>query len=398
MVLPGKSEPEAWRAQGAGASLKQDFSKARSADWIALPMRSVVSVPMRFPSMAADRRDSAALLELEGAGISASESDFQVEVRDSGQREQRAWTVVQSGSPATFVNQAPLDARFAPSVCFRTLKRGEAQIWEENNHLAIAIPDENGKVIHAQALTAHVPDEDAAAEIRCVLAALDLAGLTPEIQDVVLQHGESETMATTLESFAAHLPHPVRTETARTPHPPQDSWRLVPPSVMQKRLDRRQQQTMMMAGAGFVLVLLALLGSYAGRLWSRESTLKKEIARIEQLEPELKLITEAQDKWTAIETAVTPEKFAMEIFHQVASLLPEEGIRLQGFEVRDGHIIINGEASNQGLANGLREDLQRVPAFAGLTWDFPNTLADASGRLPFRAEGIPASSEETPSL
>lgn len=398
MVLPGKTEPEAWRAQGSGNALKQDISKARSADWVALPMRSVVSVPMRFPAMAADRRDSAALLELEGVGITAGEADFQVEVRDSGLHEQRAWTVVQSPVLAPHISQAPLDAKFAPSVSFRTLKRGEAQIWEENSHLAIAIPDENGKVLHAQALTAHEPDEDAAAEIRCVFAALDLAGVAPEVQDVVLQQPDSAPVAVTLDAFAAGLPLPVKTEVPRPPHAPQDSWRLVPPAIMQKRQDRRQQQTMMMAGAGFILVLLALLGSYAGRLWSRERSLKAEVARIEQAEPQLKMITEAQDQWRAIEQAVTPEKFAMEVFHQVSMLLPPEGIRLQVFELRDGHIILQGEASNQALANGLREDLQRVPAFAGLAWDTPNQLAGPDGRLPFRWEGSPPSTEQNNSL
>lgn len=398
MVLPGKTEPEAWRAQGKGGSQKQDSSKTRSADWVALPMRSVVSVPMRFPSMAADRRDSAALLELEGAGISASESDFQVEVRDNGQREQRAWTVVQASSLAPHVNLAPLDARFAPSVSFRTLKRGEAQIWEEGGHLAIAFPDESGKVLHAQALSAHTPDEDAAAEIRCILSALDMAGLTPEINEVVIQRTDAEPLPASLEAFATHLGLPVRLEAQRPPHAPEEAWRLVPPAIMQKRMDRRQQHTLMMAGAGFVLVLLALLGSYAGRLWSRERALKVELTRLEQLEPELKLITEAQDQWRAIDSAVTPDKFAMEIFHQVSLLLPPEGIRLQNFELRDGHIILQGEASNQGLANGLREDLQRVQAFSGLSWDFPNQLADASGRLPFRAEGSPPSTETTSSL
>ncbi len=398
LVLPGKDQPEVWRAQSSGQAARQDPGKAKAAGWMALPMRSVISLPMRFPAMTAERRDAAVQLELESAGIAASESDFQiVGIDNASQQEQRAWTVVQSTTLPGDVNQAPLDAHFAPSVSFRPLKRGEAQLWEEGGHLTLAIPDENGKVLHAQALTSTEPDDDAAAELRCILAALELAGVAPELNAVTLERAEAP-VDEELSPFAAGVELPVTVQPPVTPRLPQGSWRLTPPAIVHKRQQRRQQQTLMLAGAGFMLVLLALLGAYAGRLWSREHALQNELARINALEPELEVIKQAQDQWRILESAVVPDKYVMEVFHQVASLLPPEGIRLQGFEMRDGHIIIQGEASNQGLANGLREDLQRVPAFSGLSWDFPNSITGPDGRLPFRAEGSPAVAEETTPL
>src|SRR5262245_26687216 len=120
-VLPGQETPEAWRARGREAATRQDSGKARSAGWVALPMRSVLSVPMRFPAMTADRREAAALLELEGAGIEAAPTDFQIEGRDNEQHEHRAWAVVQTGQMPDQALNAQLDAHFAPSVSFHTL-------------------------------------------------------------------------------------------------------------------------------------------------------------------------------------------------------------------------------------------------------------------------------------
>lgn len=398
-VLPGKDGPEVWRSSGSAGPARHESGKARNADWIALPMRSVVSVPMRFSGLTAERRESAALLDLEGLGLSASETDFQIETSDGEQREQRAWTVVQSTQLPPQAVSASMDAKFAPSVSFRTLKRGEVQLWDEAGHLAVAIPDETGQPLHAQALTAITPDEDAAAELRCILAALDLAGMAPEVNQVILQQQPDAAMpAEALAPFAAGLSFPVATESVGQPHLPRKPWRLLPPAIVQRRVQRRQQQSMMLAGAGFLLVLVALLGAFAGRLWTRERTLAAETARLNALEPQLQVIREAQQRWNVLEHAISPDKFAMEMFHQVSQLLPPDGIRLENFEMREGHLILDGTASNPQLTGQLREDLQRVPAFASLQWDFPNASINPDGTARFHADGAPPTGDEAPKL
>lgn len=399
LIVPGAQGPEVWRAQGKDGATPLDSQKGRGAGWVALPMRSIVSVPMRFPAMADDRREAAAMLELEGFGASPSSSDFQVEIRDSGQREQRAWTVLQSSQLPAQAQQANLDAKFAPSVAFRTLKRGELQLWHEAGHLAVAVPDESGKPLHSQALTAIEPDEDAAAEIRCMLAALDLIGVTPEVENVIVQTPANvQAMPESLMPFAAATGLHAAVEADKPPHLPREAWRLVPPPVVQKRVARRQQQSILLATAGCVLIIMALLGAFAGRLWSREREIKLEAARLDALQPEIAIIENARAHWKALEPAVTPDKSFMETFHQIAQLFPPEGITLQVFQVQDGHIIVQGIAQNQGLVNGLREDLTKVPAFSGLRWDFPNQPAGPNGVTPFRADGSYPEAETTASL
>jgi len=293
--------------------------------------------------------------------------------------------------------RSPLECQFAPSISFQTLKGGEARLWEEAQRLTLAIPDQAGHPLHAQALTAKVPDEDAAAEMRCILGALELGGMSPHIESIALSQAEGhEVPDDVARALANHLELPVTVQAAPMPHLPAEAWRLVPPVIVAKRHQRSQQQTLMLAAAGCVLVLIALLGAFAGRLWTRESALAAETQRLNALEPELQTIRDAKSRWQVMEDAVTPDKSAMEIFHQVSQLLPPEGVRLEVFEMRDGHIILQGEAANQGLAGQLREDLARVPAFQGLEWDFPNADLQPDGRARFRAEAHPPSEEETP--
>lgn len=396
-VLPGQESPEAWRAKGRESATKQDSGKVKSAGWIALPMRSVLSVPMRFPAMSADRREAAALLELEGAGIEAAPTDFQTEARDNDQHDHRAWTVVQTGQMPPQALNAQLDAHFAPSVSFQTLKRGEARLWEEGQRLTVAIPDEQGRPLHAQALTSTLPDEDAAAELRCIFGSLDLAGISPEVEKVTLvQPPEAAVAEQSLTAFITNLELPLTTQAPEAPHLPRESWRLVPPVIIQKRHKRTQQQTLMLAAAGCVLVLMALLGAYAARLWTRERALSGEDTRLTALEPELQVIRDAKTRWQVMEDAITPDKSAMEIFHQIATLLPPEGVRLEVFEVRDSHIIVQGETANLGLFNQFREDLTRLPAFSDLVWEIPNPEIQPNGTARFRAEARPPDTEETP--
>ena len=396
-VMPGASAPEVWRAQARGLATRQETSKSRSATWVALPMRSLISVPMHFPAMSAERRDAAVALELEGAGIHATSTDFQTRALDSDQGEHRAWSVVLSPQLPEQALRSPLECQFAPSISFQTLKSGEARLWEEAQRLTLAIPDESGHPLHAQALTAKVPDEDAAAEMRCILGALELGGMSPHIESFALSQTEDSAVSDEMaRALANHLELPVTVQTAPVPHLPSEAWRLVPPVIVGKRHQRSQQQTLMLAAAGCVLVLIALLGAFAGRLWTRESALAAETTRLNALEPELQTIRDAKARWQVMEDAVTPDKSAMEIFHQVSQLLPPEGVRLEVFEMRDGHIILQGEAANQGLAGQLREDLARVPAFSGLEWNFPNPEILPDGRARFRAESLQPGDENSP--
>ena len=385
-LLPGPTGPAGWRASGKGSLAGVELGRLKRADWVGLPQRVVTSLPTRFPAMDAARRDAAAQLELEGLGLSGlDEDDFQVITHDDDQRDQRAIIAVQT-TQVPVPPEAGLDSKFAPSVAFRSLAPNDVNMWLEQGQWCLAVADEKGHAVHAQALTSRQMDADAAAEIRCVLSALDLVGLTPEVKEVAVEVPPSETPVEVVsEEFRSELDIPVVEKAPSAPRLPSTDWRLTPDVIVERRRQQRQRQTMLLAGMGAVLVLVALLGAFSARLWTRERAIAAETARLNALEPELATIRDAQERWTVIESALTPDKSPAELFHQVVRLLPEKGIRISNFQLDGSNIILSGEAQDQPLEGLLRQNLldAKSPAFDGLQWDTPNSQPQASGLFSF---------------
>ncbi len=385
-LLPGPTGPSGWRASGKGGLASVDLSRLKRADWVGLPQRVVTSLPTRFPAMDAARRDAAAQLELEGLGLAGlDEDDFQVVTHDDDQRDQRAIIAVQT-TQVPVPPEAGLESKFAPSVAFRALSANEVSLWQEQGQWCLAVADEKGHPLHAQALTSRQLDAEAAAEIRCILSALDLVGLTPEVKEIAVEVPPSDTPVDVVtDPFRSELDLPVVEKASSPPRLPAEDWRLTPDVIVERRRLQRQRQTMLLAGMAAVLVLVALLGAFSARLWTRERAIATETARLDALEPELATIRDAQERWTVIESALTPDKSPVELFHQIVRLLPEKGIRISNFQLDGSNIILSGEAQDQTLEGLLRQNLldAKTPAFDGLQWDTPNSQPQASGLFSF---------------
>lgn len=368
--------------------------RGKRPDWIALPAKSLVSLPMRFHGIDPGRRESAVQLELEAAGLAAESQHphlFEARVHDDQARDQRAWACVQAAALPREALDGGIDSKFAPSVTFQKLTPGSVTVWDEAGTLAMAIPDAAGNPLHCQALTSREADGDAAAEIRCILAAAELAGASPEVDAVALRiTARGEPAGGDKKSdFANALDVPVVEQPPQAPAAPATIWRLAPEPIIQQRAARKQRWTMTLIAASAVLVIAAGLGAFAAGLWNRQNAIAIEQERLAGQEPQLRRIREARDHWAELQIALTPEQYAVELFHQLVLLLPPEGIRLTLFEIGDDKLTIAGEASTVNHAISLREDLAASAAFKD--WKFgegfpsPSVLPD--GRAEFHAEG-----------
>ena len=392
LQLPGNDGFQAWRLRGKGGKPEQANGRVSGASWIAIPAKLLVSVPMRFHGIDANRREAATQLELEGAGLGAEcerTNLFEPRVYDEDARDQRAWTCLQAAPLPKDVLAGSVDAQFAPSVCFQDLKAGQAAVWREAGSLTLALPDSSGRPLHFQALTSREADDDAAAEIRCILAATELSGTATEIEGVELRVDADEVEDADAQrlQFESALDLPVSVESKGSPHPPAKTWRLVPDSIVQQRQARSQRRMLTLIASGTFVVILAGLGAFAAGLWKRQEALKSEIARMAALEPRLEQIREVRGHWADLEIAISPQHYAVELFFQVVELLPPEGIRITLFEMEGDKLTIAGEASSVNHAISFREDLTGAPAFKD--WNFagntPSVLPD--GRATFQAEG-----------
>jgi len=98
-------------------------------------------------------------------------------------------------------------------------------------------------------------------------------------------------------------------------------------------------------------------------------------------------VTQAQAHWLAMEGAINPDLYPVEVFHQIVSLLPEEGIRLKEFQIENGKIIVSGEATTVQHALGFKGRLAACAALQHHAWNFPQPSIREDNRAEFRAEG-----------
>ncbi|HYF35519.1 MAG TPA: hypothetical protein VD994_09545, partial [Prosthecobacter sp.] len=336
MLIPHEEGFRAWRVKGKNVAQASGDSRARGgAGWIALPARNVVSIPMRFQGVDLARREAVAQLELEAAGFSNEAADvhnFEVHSLGTDERDQRTAAFVQMANLPPLVLEDGKDAKFAPSVAFRKLHPGEVLVWREGENLVMAVPHESGQPIHCQALAAHTLDADAAAEIRCVLASLDLSGVLPNLQSLCIA-AANEAEEVIPVSFENALDLPVTLRREEPPVPPQQPARMVPASVVRLRHERQQRRMVMLGALAFTFVLFAALAAFAARVGLREKEIAAQEARLDALEPQLMSIREAREAWADLEPAITPDRYPVESFYQLVLLLPEENIRITRFEV-----------------------------------------------------------------
>lgn len=418
MLIPHEEGFRAWRLRPGGQP--EEARSWRKATWVALPARSLITVPFRFQGVDESRREAMAQLELEAAGFgqeTADATDFDVWNLGQDERDQRSISFVQvSPLPADVLEEAE-DARFVPSVAFRTLTPGEALIWREAGAFVMAIPHDNGQPLYCQALAARVLDADAAAEIRCVLASLEINGLSPNVQSLAIIKPSAGAAAATAETgavtpenggaeaqasqealpqsepivitaeFREGLDFPVGLRAELPPVAPAHESRLIPEPVVRQRHERQQRRMVLMGAMAFAFVIVAALGAFAARVALREHSLKSEVARLDALEPDLMTIRDAQAAWDDMKFAITPDMYPVETLHQLIQILPPEGIRLTRFEVREDGIVLDGVASNLGLGINFREKVMSNEFFKRWLWDYPPPTSMNDGQATFHAEG-----------
>ncbi len=395
LLIPHEEGFRAWRAKGDQISQVDAEGRSwKNAGWVALPARSIVSVPMRIQGADGERRESAAQLELEAAGFGQETSDthaFELQSLPIGEeRDAPVTAVIQASALPESVLAAADHARFAPSVAFHELKPGEVLMWYEAGGLVIAIPNAKGSPLHCQGLSARALDADAASEVRCVLAALDLAGVLPELDSICISSSnEAEDIVPV--SFENGLDLPVTVRRAGPPILPDRASRLVPAPIVQLRAERQQRRLVMMGVAAFTVVLIAALSAFALRVLVRERSLIAEQARLRGLESQLESIREARANWEDLRPALRPDLYPVETIFQLIQLLPPEGIRVTRFELKLDAFVIDGEASSLGHGIEFRDKLVAAPALSHWVWDVPQPTSLPDGRATFRAEAKPKS-------
>ena len=273
---------------------------------------------------------------------------------------------------------------YAASPTCLPMGRDAVSVWKEEGGWVAAVT-RGDKLVHFQPLTESLPSAQMALEIWLMLAPLEAGRMTsPQIGVKIFCQGESvpdlgEWRADgRLVVEAVPLPAPVR---------PEKSFVCVPLPVRKvqraKAITVRRQRWAFIAAATYFVVVLALAANTLRLHW-RAQSLSNEINRDAGA---VAAVQATMNRWQALEPALEPTGYPLEVLNQAAALLPKDGVRLTLFTMNLDRVAIVGEASTLRAAQKFQEDVSRNPALAAFDWKTDNPKTLATGSTKFQIDG-----------
>ena len=354
---------------------------------IALPLRQTVSYATWVPT--ADRQlvPEMVQMQLEKRGLVQRQSAAaSLDVRILEVQEERSLVLAVVLLPDLAPELAVQNAvRFEPEPFILPLPQDRLIVWRERQRLAVTI-SRGRDPIHFQVLSAEEVSDESVNEIRCILLQLESQHMINELLGLALWGDFNDEEVAT---FQQGLALKTFRESVPPPSLPATPSRLLPPqvSVLHEKAKRRRRVRRLVAAAvgAYLLGILAIVGYI---FWQQNRITQLQ----NQLSADLPTVTAVQgtaDQWRKVEWAVDPKLYAVELLHQVADLLPPQGMRLTAFQIEKGKLILHGEASTAAAAFKFNEDIKQNAAMKLFRWDMKSPSLRPDGRAEFIIEGEP---------
>jgi len=147
---------------------------------------------------------------------------------------------------------------------------------------------------------------------------------------------------------------------------------------------KKQRSLVLLAAGAYLALVLAAIG-YLAWLKSENYFLKREEAVLAEQMVDLRpLVVE----WQQIAPSAEPERFPLEILHQVVKSMPAEGIRLTVYDVAAGTISIEGEAASASLASQFYDAITENTELKQVEWEMPPPALQPNSTARFRIKGV----------
>lgn len=270
--------------------------------------------------------------------------------------------LAKSPAPNEFVDFFPQYALFAPP-------ESAAVLWREGASW-VAGYSRGSRWIHVQTLGGEEMRPLLAGEINLTLIELSAKGLLDGASRVVVWAPYDLELHQSLQEETGLA---VSFETRPAPAPATaPAWDFEPHEISRARIARTRRRRAFVAGflAFFALSLLAAAAAF--HLWHLGGTNAQLKTRITANRKAADAISAAMDRWHTLSPAIDPRRSPIELFHQVSLLLPETGLRLTSFEVRDDRVIeVRAEGATMANAIQIKAAFEKAEALADYAWQIP---------------------------
>jgi hypothetical protein len=355
---------------------------------VALPLRQTVSYATWVPTADREVVPEMVQLQLEKRGlVQKQNAASSLDVRILEVQEERALVLAIVLLPDLAPELAIENAvRFEPEPYTLPIPQDRLIIWRERQRLAMTI-SRGRDPIHFQVLSTEEVSDESVNEIRCILLQLESQHLINELLGLAIwgeftdEEVERLQQGLALKTFRESVPPPSLPATASKLLPAQVS-------VLHEKARRRSRIRRLIAAAAGIY-LLGILGIIAYIFWQQNRITQLQ----NQLTADLPTVTAIQgtaDQWRKVQWAVDPKLYAVELLHQVADLLPPQGMRMTAFQIEKGKVIIRGEASTAAAAFKFNEDIKQNAALKIFQWEMKSPSLRPDGRAEFIIEGEPS--------
>jgi hypothetical protein len=388
--------PEGWRAESsggvcAGATIAEVCDKLPAGIGVSLLLPSSAVVTERFVLPEAPREDLLAMAQLQLEKLLPyTADDFVFDLEELGPADEgvRVLAVTvplaelkRCAEPLRNSSRPPAEVGvYAVQVARSFAGKGVAlALWRECS-VPVLMVAVDGKLVWLEGLLTEGAGPDTTDIARSLLGA-ELAGALPG-PVALARVGESDW----LPQVRAALPGVPVEDAPITPAAViVGNW--VPASWMAEEQDRQKQgrfvNTLQWAFTAYAAVLAVGFGWLAFE--------KKKVGRIDseiaELQPKVELSNARQTKWRALEAAVEPSRYLVEILHQIARTIGAADIRITEFQMSPKEFAFSGEAANVAEAIEYVGRLRKEPDLGGFKIDSPNPNILPNERAQFRVSG-----------
>jgi len=258
---------------------------------------------------------------------------------------------------------------FIPQYALDPPPESAAVLWREGDSW-VAGYSRGSRWIHVQTLGGEEMRPLLAGEINLTFIELSAKGLLEAASRIVVWAPYDLELHRTLQEETGLN---VTFETRPAPAPASaPAWDFEPHAVSLVRIGRTRRRRGLVAGFLALLALSLLAAAATFHVWHLGEANSQLKARIAENRADADTISSAMDRWHNLGPAIDPVRSPIELFHQVATLLPETGLRLTSFEVRDDKVIeVRAEGATMANAIQIKAAFENAEALADYTWEIP---------------------------
>lgn len=255
-------------------------------------------------------------------------------------------------------------------------------LWPEQEQLVVAIVCE-GKLSWAQVIPSMEADA-ILAELPGLLITAEIEGVRTDFTSLRI----SPECAHLEPSLAAQFQQPI--QPLADPSEAKQELDLLPASWQnearqQERTERLKQNLLLAA----VVYLVLVAGAFGFLAWTKNKAqkLQREFAL---MEPQYRGIQQQEERWNALGAAVVPERFAVEVMHQLTkSRMGNENLQFTSFTYTSKEWVLRGEGTTDAhfeFSQQLKKNEELINHF---TLQFPNPTNIKDDRASFTITGKP---------